>query len=232
MMKPIFFALPVLLIGCGGDDDDCTVDTTYAPVIVPADFVADVTNPLFPLVPGTVFVYEGGGEHIEVTVESARKTLMGVPTVQVHDVASVDGSVIEDTYDWYAQDQAGTVWYFGEDTKELDHGAVISTEGSWQAGVDGGLPGILIPAAPQTGAPAYRQEYSPCNAEDMGEVLATAAAATVPQGAYTGCLQTHDFTPLEPDVNEQKYYCPGVGLVLSVDVGSGVREELLSKTPS
>jgi hypothetical protein len=214
--------------GCGGDD--CKLDPSYDPAIDPARFVGAVTNPLFPLVPGTKLVYEGGGEHIEVTVTSERRAILGVSTVVVRDTATVNGAVTEDTYDWYAQDRDGNVWYMGEDTKEYENGKVVSTEGSWEGGVDGAKPGILIPAVPVVGQP-YRQEYAACEAEDMGEVLAVDQTVTVPAGTYSGCLQTKDTTPLEPDVQENKYYCPGVGLVLSVDVGSSGREELVQKTP-
>jgi len=229
-MRAMSFALVASLASaCGGDE--CTVDNTYNPAIDPSQFVAAVDNPLFPLVAGTKLVYMGGDEHIEVTVMSDRRTILGVSTVVVRDTGTVNGEVIEDTFDWYAQDRDGNVWYFGEDTKEYDHGKVISTEGTWEGGVDGAKPGILIPAAPVVGQP-YRQEYAACNAEDMGQVLAINQTVTVPTGTYTGCLQTRDTTALEPDVEENKYYCPGVGLALSVDVANGgTREELIQKTP-
>jgi hypothetical protein len=222
-----------VLAGCGGDDEEeegeeCTVDTSYNPSIDPASFVDAVDNPLFPLVPGTTFTYSAGANTVETTVLPDKKVILGVTCTVVHDAESgPDGDVIEDTYDWYAQDTSGAVWYFGEDTKELSGGDVVSTEGSWEAGVDGAKPGTLIPAAPMVGQ-TYRQEYSSCVAEDMGEVLAVDASATVPYGSYMGCLQTHDYTPLEEDVNENKYYCPGVGLVLSIDVATSEREELLT----
>lgn len=217
----------------GGDDDGgCAVDTTYHPDLDPAEFDGPVDNPLFPLVPGTVLTYRAGDEEVVFTVTAATRTILGITATEVHDVASVDGEVIEDTLDWYAQDADGNVWYLGEDTKELEDGVVVSTAGSWEAGVGGAQPGIIIPATPTVGAPPYRQEYLCGEAEDMGEVLALDATATVPAGAYTGCLQTRDFTPLEPAVNEHKYYCPGVGVVLVIDVaGGGAREELVTVEP-
>jgi hypothetical protein len=217
----------------GGDDTgDCAVDTTYHPDLDPSEFGGAVDHPLFPLVPGTVFTYVAGDEEVIVTVTSATRTILGITATEVHDVASVDGEVVEDTLDWYAQDDDGNVWYLGEDTKELERGVVVSTAGSWEAGVGGAQPGIIMPATPTAGTPPYRQEYLCGEAEDMGEVLDVHAAATVPAGTYTSCLETHDFTPLEPDVDERKYYCPGVGLVLAVDVAAGgVREELVSVEP-
>jgi hypothetical protein len=228
--------LAALVSGACTTDEPCQRDLSYDPSIDPANFVANVDNPLFPLVPGTVFVYEGAPdehgtrERVEVTVTAERKTILGVACTVVHDQVSLDGVVSEDTFDYYAQDATGAVWYFGEDTRELAGGKVTSTEGSWEAGVAGAKAGILIPAVPAVGAP-YRQEYLACEAEDMAEVLAVAADASVPVGAFTGCLQTHDFTPLEPEANEEKYYCPNVGLVLTVDKTGGTREELVSKSP-
>jgi hypothetical protein len=218
-----------LASGCGGGGA-CTVDETYHPTIDPADFVAAIDNPLLPWAVGTHFTYVGGEETIEVTVTSDTRTILGVPCVVVRDTVTVDGELVEDTYDWYAQDADGNVWYLGEETAEYEGGEVVSTEGSWEAGVDGAQPGIVMPADPTPG-PAYRQEYYPCHAEDMAEVVSTSESVTVPYGSFDGCLQTREFTPLEPDVNEYKYYCDGVGLVLEVDVASGARVELTAVTP-
>jgi hypothetical protein len=177
------------------------------------------------LIPGTRFVYSAGDDvRIETTVTHERKTILGVSTVVVHDVELENGEVIEDTFDWYAQDIDGTVWYFGEDTRAFENGQV-STEGSWEAGVDGAKPGIVMPGSPQVGM-QYRQEYYACVAEDMGEIVSTC----VNVDEYRRCLQTLDTTPLEPDVAEHKFYCPDVGLVLAIDLESGEREELIERT--
>jgi hypothetical protein len=210
--------------------EECTPDPTYDPSINPVDFVAGVDNLLFPLVPGTRYVYQGGEETTEVTVTNNTKQILGVTTIVVRDVVSVGGEIIEDTYDWYAQDKAGNVWYFGEDTKEYEGSQLVSTEGSWEAGVDGAKPGIIMHATqPAIGVP-YRQEYYACEAEDMAEVVSLNKSVTVPYGSFDNCLQTRDFTPLEPDVSEYKYYAPGVGLVLEVAVQSGARTELIEVT--
>ncbi len=138
-------------------------DEPYNPVIDPANFVAGVDNPYFPLVPGTKFVYEGLSdgemEHNEVVVTHDTRDILGVTCVVVHDTVSVAGVVIEDTYDWYAQDKDGNVWYMGEDTKEYEDGEVVSTEGSWEAGVDNAKPGVIMWAAPQPGEPYYQEYY-------------------------------------------------------------------------
>jgi len=195
----------------------------------PAMFVADVTNPLFPLSPGTRYVFEAdtdeGLERVEIEVTDQRKEILGVSCIVVHAVEFVDGEMVEDTLDWFAQDVDGNVWYFGEDSKEIESGVVVSTEGSWEAGVDGAEPGIVMLAAPTVGT-TYQQEMAPGEAEDMATVLALDETVTIPLGTYTGCLKTEDFTPLEPGVIENKFYAPGVGLVLEVDE-DGNRTELV-----
>jgi hypothetical protein len=213
--------------GCPDDEKDCTVDTSYNPVIESGAFVATIDNPLYPLIPGTIFTYVADAETVVVTVTADTKVILGVTCTVVHDVASEDGEVIENTFDWFAQDTAGNVWYFGEYTEELENGEVVDTAGSWEAGVDGAKPGIIIPAHPVVGM-QYRQEYYACEAEDKGEILDLNASATVPFGAFTGCLKTRDFTPLDPSVNENKFYAPGIGLVLAANANGSGREELVS----
>jgi hypothetical protein len=139
-----------------------------------------------------------------------------------------DGELVEDTFDWYAQDGNGNVWYLGEETKEYEDGKLMTTAGSWEAGVDGALPGVIVPATPEVGM-AYRQEYYAGDAEDAAEVLSLSERAEVPFGSFRDVLLTKDFTPLEPDVLEYKLYARGVGpvLVLGVSGGSG-REELVA----
>ena len=217
MMKRWLLAL-VAAAGCG--------DAPYNPMIEPARFVTGVDNAFFPLVPGTVYEYDvlETDETVTVTVTADTKIVMGVTCMVVRDIAKSGGQVVEDTYDWYAQDDAGTVWYFGEDTTAFD-GGQSSKEGSWEGGVDGAKPGIIIPGTPRVGA-VYRQEYYAGEAEDQGEILSLDAAVTVPYMTFTGgCLKTRDFTALEPDVEEHKYYCPGVGPVRAEAVKGGPEHE-------
>jgi hypothetical protein len=199
----------------------------------PSDFTADVTNPWFPLEPGTRWTYretteDGGVVRVVVTATAvARRIANGVNARVVRDTVTLDGEIIEDTLDWYAQDKDGTVWYLGEDTAEFEDGKITTRDGSFEAGVDGAHAGVIMPAAPEVGM-AYRQEYYEGEAEDNGEVLALAQQASVPAGDYNDLLQTADTTPLEPDVLEHKYYARGVGLVLTIDKEGGGREELLN----
>jgi hypothetical protein len=233
-------AIVVALADCGGDGDGvqagdagttvagpATTDTStppYAPEIDPAEFTTAIDNPWLPLRPGTVWVYEGRGEaegeRIVVEVTSETRVVMGVECVVVRDTVSEDGEVVEDTFDWFAQDAEGNVWYFGEDTKDYEDGEVVSTEGAWEAGVDGAQPGIVMPGIPKVGD-AYRQEYLAGEAEDMGEILSLDERAVVPFGTFDPVLQTKDFTPLEPGVVEHKFYAEGIGLVLEVKVEGG-----------
>ena len=206
----------------------------YAPVIDPAAFTSIVDNPFLPLRPGMRWEYRTESENgIEVTVvevTTSTRVIMGVRCVEVRDTVRLDGDVIEDTLDWYAQHHDGTVWYFGEDTREYEGGQVVSTEGSWMGGVDGALPGIVMPGRPRIGD-RYRQEYYVGHAEDMAEVLSMAEQATVPTGSYDAVIETSETTPLEPQLLEHKYYARGVGAALMVDVaGGGTRDELVSFT--
>ena len=203
----------------------------YHPEIDPANFLepseilAD-PNPYFPLVPGTIWEYEGGDETITVTVTEDTKEILGVTCIVVRDVVEEDDELIEDTFDWYAQDREGNVWYFGEIAKNYEDGELVDVEGSWKAGTDHAKAGILMKRNPQVGD-VYRQEFLLGDAEDMGAVLGLAESVTVPAGSFSGCLKTKDYTPIEPDALEHKFYAPGVGMVLELDPESGERVELV-----
>jgi hypothetical protein len=193
-----------------------STEKRYAPRIDPAEFSTTIDNPYFPLTPGARWVYESktpdGLERIVVEVTDDTREVMGVTTVVVRDTVTLDGVVIEDTFDWYAQDADGNVWYFGEDTREFENGVAVNAKGAWEAGIDGAQPGIVMKADPKVGD-RYRQEYYKGEAEDEGKVLALDAAVEVPYGAFGDVLKTKDFTRLEPTVVEQKFYAKGIGVV-------------------
>jgi hypothetical protein len=194
----------------------------------PATFTSEIDNPWWPMKPGYHWTFSEGSSRDDITVLDKTKRIMGIEARVVHDVLTENGQVTEDTLDWYAQDADGNVWYMGEDTKEFENGKVKTTAGSWQAGVKGAQPGILIPAKPAKGV-AYRQEYLEGEAEDRAKVLSTNAKGKVPHGAFDHALLTEDTTPLEPGLVEHKYYVRGIGPVLAVTVSGGSgREELLS----
>ena len=242
-----------LASGCGSDSPSTTADgptTTassiapvidpgdvgdYKPVLDPADFVDVIDNPYMPLLPGSRWVYEGTSdgeaERIEVVVTDERKTILGISAVVVRDTVTINGELVEDTFDWFAQDRDGAVWYLGEATEEYENGKVISTAGAWEAGVDGALPGVVMPATPKVGD-AFRQEFYAGEAEDMAEVIAVSATEVVAGEPLADLVTTRDWTPLDPGVIELKHYAPGIGLVLEEKVAGGVaRVELRSFTP-
>jgi hypothetical protein len=154
---------------------------------------------------------------------------MGVTCTEVHDTSTINGELSEDTRDWFAQDNLGNVWYFGENSQSIEHGLVVSLEGSWTAGEDGALPGIVMRAQPAIGA-LYRQEFALGTAEDVASVQSTAESITVPYGSFTNCWKTEDFSPMEPDVIENKFFAPGIGSIREVDLDSGDYIELIDIT--
>ena len=204
--------------------------------INPQAFVANVTNNYFPLVPGDTFFYrntikddEGTTvEDITVAVTHQKKVILGVICTVVHDFVKdhTTHELLEDTYDYYAQDRSGNVWYFGEDTKSYEDGSV-STEGSFIAGVDGARPGIIMPHNPHYHHP-YRQEYYVGHAEDQGVNLSLKNTVKIAYGTFYNCLKTAEFTVLEPGVIENKWYAPGIGLIqANVSIGGDEHEELV-----
>lgn len=200
------------------------------PPFDPAAFVPAVDHPFLPLVPGTVFQYAGDGETITVEVLHERKLILGVDCTVVRDRVYAEGSLVEDTFDWFAQDRAGNVWYLGEDSKEYENGVVVSTEGSWEAGVDGARAGINMLAQPAVGQ-RYYQEFAPGIAEDQAAVVSLKQSVAVPYGDFTDCLQTMEYTRLSPGQRGYKFYARGVGLVLEdTPRGGHGRVELVSVT--
>ncbi len=173
----------------------------------------------------------GGGrcpqDIVVVATTTTKKLANGITARVVRDTARVKGQIIEDTIDWYAQDADGNVWYMGEQTAEFENGKIVSRAGSWEAGKDGAMPGIMLPAEPQVGQ-KYRQEYKKGEAEDNGEVLATNHLVEVTAGSYKKSLVTMDTSAVEPTAVEYKFYAPGVGPVLALDTSGGAaREELV-----
>jgi hypothetical protein len=179
-----------------------------------SNFTAGAPNVYFPLVPGTRYAYRQetpeGVETDTVDVTGDTKTILGVATTVVHDRVYLEGALQEDTFDWYASDNDGNVWYFGEDTKEIPTG---STTGSWEAGQAGAQPGIIMLAHPMVGD-TYQQENSPGVVADMARVKGLDETAVTPFATYTGCLKTQEWTPIEPGSRAFKFYAPNVGTVV------------------
>jgi len=196
----------------------------YDPTIDPGNFSTNIDNPYMPLKPGTTYIYEGptskGFIRTEFAVTANTKLIDGVTCVEVHDQVFTDGELTEDTLDWFVQDKEGNVWYFGEDSDELVNARVSSLSGSWQAGVNGASPGIVMKAHPKVGD-FYRQEFSLNTAEDSAGVLDLNQIVTVPAGTFHHCLETEEVTGLEPGAREHKFYASGIGNVQTIDLVTG-----------
>jgi hypothetical protein len=221
--------------GNGGSDASSDLPQGSEPVnLDPADFTTQIDNPYWPMAPGNRWVYretdtEGIVQRVVVTVTDKTKRIAnGVEARVVHDVVTEGGQPVEVTDDWYAQDGDGNIWYLGEKTTEYSNGKPQSTAGSFEAGVDGAQPGIVMPANPQPGT-TYRQEYYAGEAEDTGEIVSIVEQAEVPAGHYQDVEMIKDLNPLEPKILEFKFYARDVGPVLAVSVSGGSdREELVS----
>jgi hypothetical protein len=218
-----------LAVGCGSSSSGNTSSTsaasasasslapvhgTYSPSIDPANFVSTIDNRYWPLKPGTAYHYKGVRGTIpqsdDEVVTNQTKQILGVPSTIVRDTVSQHGNPVERTFDYYAQDKQGNVWYMGEDSLEKQHGRMVKASDSWLAGVKGGQPGIIMPGNPRPGD-KYRQEYyPPGQALDEAHVVSTNGNVKVPYGSYKHVLVTSEFSPLEPQT-EQKYYVPGLG---------------------
>jgi hypothetical protein len=205
MLLALAAALPLLVAGCGSAPqkspptgvDGLRIPTPSAD---PDDFVEGIDNPFLPLEPGYRWVYESAGvdpETVTVTVTEDTKVVQGVTTTVVHDVVrDAEGTLVEDTFDWFAQDTAGNVWYFGEDTTEYDDRGRADDSGSWEAGVDGAQAGVAMLAAPRVGD-GYQQESYPGEAEDRAEVLSLEESVNVAFGSFTDVLQRSGVLGLE-----------------------------------
>jgi hypothetical protein len=231
-MRPTLLLLALIAVvgaaGCGSGGTSSSSTTTATRT----GFTANVTNPWFPLRPGSVYRYRGVKDREPsrevMTVTHRTKTIDGATCVVVSDLLYIRGKLEERTEDYYTQDAKGNVWYFGEKTAELDEqGNVKNTSGSLMAGVDGAKPGIFLFEHPRPGDSA-RQEYLKGEAEDHFQVVAIGVTAAVPFKTFRGAMLTKEWTPLEPDVIDHKYYARGIGTVLEQTVkGGNERNELV-----
>jgi hypothetical protein len=202
----------------------------YNPQIDPKTFSTDITNSYLPFTVGTTLVYEGdsvdGFVHDEVATQSTTATIDGFSVRVVEDVVTLDGVLSEDATDYYGQNSDGTVWYFGEISRQYVDGFLDGLEGSWRTGKENALPGIVMEGTPRLND-FYRQEYQPDNAEDVAKVVALDETVTIGLGTFDHCVKTEETSGLEPDAKEWKWYAPGVGMVLNVDLVTGDRLELV-----
>jgi hypothetical protein len=236
----VLVSVAFAVAACGGDDDGAAKGTgsdlpqgSDSVDLDPSDFTIRIDNPYRPMAPGSRRVYrdtdtDGTVQRVETTVTSRTKKIAnGIVARAVRDVVTEGGELIEQEYDWYAQDSAGNVWYFGEDVKEYENGKVKATS-SWQAGLDGAQPGVVMPAEPRAGL-AYRQTHYAGKEEDRGEVLSAQERAEAPAGYFSDVVAIKESSPLESKLLEYKLFARGVGLVRAFQVSGGSgHEELLS----
>jgi hypothetical protein len=218
----------VALAGVACSDDVDSTSTTLA--LNPADFSIHIDNRFLPQVPGMMLTYEGttedGTTSIEAHLRAETKTVMGVECAVVLRTVSADGQVIERVFYWYAEDAEGNVWCFGSDAQQYDGDQVVGTAGSWEAGVNGAVPGIIMEGDPQVGD-VYGQESTTGESKTVAEVLAVDTTLDLPYSHFMGVLETRESSPLQPGVAVEKYYAPGVGPVLVQQVEGGTASEKL-----
>ncbi len=220
-VKPFWVIIICLLVaglfaGLEENPRRTSFDEYYLPIIEQANFTPGITNPYLPLVIGNKWTYKETGEEpsekIQVEVLNETKMVLGIACTVVRDRVYEDGNLVEDTSDWFAQDLNGNVWYMGEDSKVIVDGEIVSTHGSWEAGIDGAQPGIIMWASPFPGIP-YRQEYLYGEAEDWGQVIAILDSYTIGEKTFTSVVKTKEWSALETGSSEFKYYAPGIGLI-------------------
>jgi hypothetical protein len=223
-------AVLVVLAAHRSPSSSTTGATPIAVLPPPADFGAAIDNRYFPLQPGTTFLYrgtqEGKARRVSVFVTRKTKVILGIRATVVLDQVLVGGKREEKTFDWYAQDKHGNVWYLGEDSSDFVNGKWVRSDGSWEAGVNGAKAGIVMKANPRVGD-VYRQEYYAGHAEDMAKILSRNKFVTVSYGNFQNALETSEWTPLERGVLEHKYYVKGIGNVRTIMVKGGAEEEHL-----
>lgn len=236
-MKPLmyflFFSCSILL-SCKKDPVTRMIDLTYQPDTSPAKFSnpTNITHPYYPLTDGKVYRYEGqtsdGFEVVEERRLNVTRVVQGITCVVSNFKAYLDGNLIEEAEDWFAQDNEGNVWYFGEEVDNYNpDGTLKDHGGSWEAGIDGARAGIIMPANPTPGL-TYREEYYFDEAEDEAEILAINLDITIPYGHFTNCIRTRNWTDLEPTVEEEKLYAPGIGLIKEINLKEGYEIVLTS----
>ncbi len=235
-MKKIYFPaiLSLLLLISCKKDAARVIDSSYQPDVSAAKFSSStiITNPYYPATAGKKYIYEGttpdGLERVEEERLSSIKTILGISCIIVNFKAYINGNLVEEAWDWYAQDTLGNLWYFGEAVDNYhSNGTIKDHAGSWEAGVDGAQPGMIMPANPQVGM-KYREEYYFNHAEDEAEITATGQTITIPFGTFSNCIMTKNFTALEPDANENKYYAPGIGLLKEVNITDNYEIRLIA----
>ncbi len=239
MKRNLLFALGMMLVlvaACAGPAGNPAGGEAYTVTLTAADFVERIDNPYLPFIPGSKWVYEatledGTVERNEIEVLQETRAVNGVAATVVHDTVFVGGQLVEETYDWYAQDRDGNVWYLGEEVDNYKNGALVDHAGSWEWSKDGALPGVIMWADPSAHLnEEYYQEFYAGEAEDRGQVLSVAEKVTVPFGSFENAVKTYDFSTIDPDLQEHKFYAAGIGFIKEVNVKTGEEVVLIEFT--
>ncbi len=238
-MKRNLFAVVLMLVflgACSSPSGNTVGGDEYTVPITSADFVPGIDNPYYPLIPGSKWVYEarledGTVERNEVEVLQETHMVNSVTATVIHDIVFVEGQLVEETYDWYAQDKNGNVWYLGEQVDNYENGVLVDHAGSWEWGKDGALPGIIMWADPSAHInEEYYQEFYAGEAEDKGQVLSVSKSVAVPFGSFENVVETYDFSALDPDLKENKFYAKGIGTIKVINQVTGEEEYLIEFT--
>lgn len=242
-LRPIFsLVLIALLAACStpatntAPPENALTGEIYTVSVTAADFVEKIDNPYYPLIVGSKWVYEttladGTPERNEVEVLPETRNVNGITAAVIHDIVLVDGQLVEETYDWYAQDKDGNVWYVGEEVNNYENGVLVDHAGSWEWGKDGALPGVIMWADPSAHLnEEYYQEFYAGEAEDKGKIVSVTESVTVPFDSFNNVLKTYDFSALDPDLKEDKFYAEGVGTIKVVNQVTGEEEVLIEFT--
>lgn len=234
-MNNLTILICILMLGTISCHDEVSprreaLNGDYMSQIYAGNFVSRVTNSFLPLTPGSTFSFrtetDKGSEIGEIEILTETKNILGITCTVVRDKVYVNNQLIEDTYDWFAQDKNGNVWYMGELVDNYVNGVIDNHYGSWEAGLDGAEPGIMMPADPSPGL-YYRQEHYLGQAEDQAEIVGGNQTITVPAGTFRNCIKIRETNPLDPSFLEYKYYVSGVGLVKVEKIGDPAEVEEL-----
>jgi hypothetical protein len=194
-----------------------------------------VDNPMFPLVAGTQFVYRGriveGGvskpHSVVFTVTDVSKTVDHVRTVVAWDRDFLEGRLQEQELAFFAQDDKGNVWNFGEYPEEYENGKFAGAPSTWIRGTAGAYGGIHMLSQPKMGA-RYQEGLVPAiEFDDVSWVTRTGQATCVQAGCYHQVLVVDETSPNDPTSGHQiKYYSPRAGLVRVAARGGDSQEFL------
>ena len=232
MKKRHSFLWMILIIGLAlalQSAQAAPMEPPFLPDFGSAVFVpeAAVDNTYFPLIDTNTRIFEGQKEEegeivierFELTNLGAGPKIFGVQTTTQLDRAFEGGLLVEETFDHYAQDTVGNVWYMGEDVTNYiydddDNLIETTTDSAWRAGVNDALPGFIMPADLTIGFNYYQEFAKLDDALDQGTTYAIDDLISIAIGDFHKVLRVLETTELDPEAIGFKYFAPGIGLIL------------------